>query len=213
VPTEEARRVTIAIISQPRNPEGVLWPRSELEDWVEGTKDWVVDETFREFSGQPSVAVRDRPGCWVSGTFTKFYAADDLRVGWVIAPEDEREEFGRFHGLLYDSLPSYSVAGALACWRARTRLRREVKAILRSNVAALRTGLPDANSPVGPVCFDRVPNTDGDTVARKCLTASVLVCPGSLFGDPTGVRICLTQRSFPRDFTAYLAVRRRLAGP
>lgn len=211
VPTEKAGGVTIAITSLPRNPEGDLWPRSELEDWIEGAKDWVVDETFREFSAQPSLSVRNRPGCWVSGTFTKFYAADDLRVGWVVAPEDEREKFSRFHGLLYDSLPRYSVAGALECLGARATIRREVTAIVRSNLAALRTGLPDAHSPVGPTYFDRVPNVDGDTLARRCLAASVLVCPGSLFGDPTGVRICLTQRSFPKDFAAYLAVRRRLA--
>lgn len=210
VPTEAARRVSIAVISQPRNPGGTRWALSELEDWAHGASDWLVDETFREFSGKPSFAHRDRRGCWVSGTLTKFYAADDLRVGWVIAPEEERERFRRFHGLLYDSLSAYSVAGALECLRARGRIRREVQGILRSNLAALRSGLPDAPSLDGPTYFDRVPKVDGDTVAKRCLAASVLVCPGSLFGDPAGVRLCLTQRSFPRDFAAYLAVRRRL---
>lgn len=213
VPTATTRDVALAVISHPRNPEGNLWTWPELEGWAEGAHDWVVDETFREFSGQPSVAVRNPPRCWISGTFTKFYGADDLRVGFVIAPEVDREAFRRFHGLLFDTLPNYSVAGALECLRDRKRIRREVSSILRPNLAAFRAGLPGARPPDGPVYFDRVPRVEGDLVARRCLASSVLVCPGSLFGDPSGVRVCLTQRSFPRDFAAYLSVRRRLTKP
>lgn len=208
--TESTDPVGVAVISRPRNPEGYLESTDELQQWADGAHHLLVDETFREFSGAPSVTHLDRPLTWVSGSFTKFYAGDDLRVGFVISPEEPREPFARFHGLLFDSLGDYSVAGAIACLRALPRIRRQVRAILDRNVAALVSSLPGARVPQAPVYFDRVPGTDGETVTRRCLAASVLVCPGEMFGDPSGVRLCLTRRSFPRDLKAYLAVRRRL---
>jgi len=206
---DSPRPATIALLSQPRNPEGTLDGHAELDRWATGARHLLVDETFREFSGRPSLAGR-RPRTWVTSSFTKFYGGDDLRVGYVVAPDEERDRFAAFHGLLYDEIAPYSVAGALRCLRSLPRIRAEVRQILATNLDALRSGLPDARSPVAPLFFDRVPGVDGMRVARRCLAASVLVCPGSFFGDPTGVRICLTRRTFPRDFEAYLEVRGRL---
>ncbi len=210
VATSSADPAGLAAISRPRNPEGYLESVDELERWSEGARHLLVDETFRDFSGAPSVATLDRPHTWVSGSLTKFFAADDLRVGYVVAPEEDRESYARFHGLLFDSLSDYSVAGAIECLHALPKIRRDVGAILGRNVAALVAGLPGIRPPVAPVYFDRVRGVEGETVTRRCLKASVLVCPGAMFGDPSGVRLCLTRRSFPRDLAAYLSIRRAL---
>jgi histidinol-phosphate/aromatic aminotransferase/cobyric acid decarboxylase-like protein len=201
---------SLALVSRPRNPEGVLWPLSELDRWAEGTRHLVVDETFREFSGTGSLAARGRPRTWVTGSFTKFYGADDLRVGFAVAPEEAAEDFARYHGLMNDTLARYSVAGALACLDALPRIRREVRTIVSRNVRVLRRALR-APSLGAPLYFDRVPGVSGETVALRCLARSVLVCPGAFFGDPSGVRLCLTRATFPRDFRAYLEVRDSLA--
>lgn len=211
-PTVSGARAPVGVLSHPRNPEGTVWSWSEIDGWAEGIDELLVDETFREFSGRRSATVGLPRPCWASGSFTKFFGADDLRVGYVVAPEGSWQDFARFHGLLYDSLPPYSIAGALACLDALPRMRRTVGRVLRANVEALQAQLPGTPSPSAPVCFDRVPGIDGDRVAQACLAASVLVCPGSLFGDPSGVRICLTSRSFPRDLAAYVRVRTGLAG-
>jgi histidinol-phosphate/aromatic aminotransferase/cobyric acid decarboxylase-like protein len=210
-PTVSSRPTAIAIVSQPRNPEGILWTRSELRRWAAGARDLVVDETFREFSERPSVAADDRLGCWVTGSFTKYFGADDLRVGFVVAPEVEVEAYGRFHGLVHDQLPAHSVAGALACLRSLGTIRREVNRVVHRNLAVLRSAFPRSPLPVAPVFFDRLPGASGDLLARRCLSASVLVCPGTFFGEAAGVRICLTRRSFPRDLAAYLRVRKEFA--
>ena len=202
-------RYGLALVSQPRNPEGTLWTDSELERWAEGSRELIVDETFREFSNAPSIAGRDRRRTWVTGSFTKFFGADDLRVGYAIVPETSADAFDRYQGLVSDTLPAYSVAGALACLDALPRIRGEVKRVTERNLRVLRGALP-APLLAAPLYFDRVPGVRGATVADRCLGASVLVCPGGLFGDPTGVRLCLTRRTFPRDFAAYLAVRERL---
>jgi histidinol-phosphate/aromatic aminotransferase/cobyric acid decarboxylase-like protein len=206
--TVSAGDAGIAVVSQPRNPEGDLWDRARLLDWASGARWLIVDETFREFAETPSVLGTERPGLWATGSFTKFFACDDIRVGFLVAPPEAAPEFARFHGLVTNQLAPSSVAGAIRALRDRETTRRRVRAILRANVAALRGPFPDVRAPQAPVMFDRPGlGEDGDSLAERALGASVLVCSGSFFGDPSGVRLCLTRRSFPADLAAYLAVR------
>ena len=206
--TEEEGSAELAVVSQPRNPEGDLWDRSRLLDWASGARSLLVDETFREFAGTRSVLSSERPQVWATGSFTKFYGADDLRVGFLVAPPERASAFARFHGHVTNKLATYSVAGALHALRARESTRRAVGKVLRQNLTAARAAFPRLRALDGPVFFDRIDTGEHSTaLARRALAASVLVCPGSYFGDPTGVRICLTRRSFPADLRAYLAVR------
>lgn len=207
------RDAELAVISQPRNPEGDLWDRARLLEWADSARSILVDETFREFAGTRSVLGGDRTGLWASGSFTKFFAGDDLRVGFLVAPEESREDFGRFHGLVTNKLAPFSVAGATRALEERERARRKVLAILRANVAAARAAFPRLRAPQAPVMFDRPDSGEGgDSLAARSLESSVLVCSGSFFGDPSGVRLCLTRRSFPVDMAAYLAVRAERPG-
>ena len=205
--TERAGPVALALISQPRNPEGDLWERGRLDRWVEGARAVLVDETFREFADAPSVAGIDGTAVWRTGSFTKFYAADSVRVGFAVAPPEEVPEFARAHGLLFNELPDYSVAAAVIALRHRERFRREVLAVLSPNRDAWRARFPTEPVPAGPVAFDRGIPADSRGFVDRCLAASVLVCPGRFFEDPGGVRISLTRRSFPRDLEVYLSVR------
>ncbi len=198
---------TLAVVSQPRNPEGNLWSRSRLRRWAEGARYLLVDETFREFSGTRSLSAGSDPRVWTTGSFTKFFAGDDFRVGFAVAPEAEAEAFGRFHGLVTDEVAPFSIASASGCLRAISEVRRAVAEVLTPNRAMWEACFPGSPAPVAPVGFDRHAIPDGDNLAGRCLAASVLVCPGRLFGDPSGVRLTLTRRTFPRDLAAYLAVR------
>lgn len=206
--TEEEGSAELAVVSQPRNPEGDLWERSRLLDWASGARSLLVDETFREFTGTRSLLGTGRPHLWVTGSFTKFYGADDLRAGFLVAPPEQAVAFARFHGQVANKLAAYSVAGALHALAHRETTRRAVTKLLRTNVTAARALVPRVRAPDGPLLFDRIDTGEhGTALARRALGASVLVCPGSFFGDPTGVRICLTRRTFPADLRAYLAVR------
>ena len=209
--TEGAGAAEVAIVSQPRNPEGDLWNRTRFLDWASGARWVLVDETFREFAGTRSFLGTEHTGLWATGSFTKFFAGDDLRIGFLVTPEDRAPEFARFHGLVTNPLARFSVAGATRALRDREKTRRKVLAILRANVAAARGSFPNLRPPEAPVMFDRPESGEGgDPLAHRALDASVLVCSGSFFGDPSGVRLCLTRRSFPADLAAYLAVRARV---
>ena len=206
--TDSLDRVDLAVVSQPRNPEGNVWDRSRFLEWTSGARSVLVDETFREFAATPSLVGTDRPRLWTTGSFTKFFAGDDVRVGFLVAPEEPAEEFARFHGLAANHLSPFAVAGASRALRDREQTRVRVRKILDRNVAALRALLPRCLPPRAPVAFDRPGPADaGDRLARRALRSSVLVCSGSFFGDPSGVRLCLTRRSFPVDLAAYLRVR------
>ncbi len=202
-------QATLAIVSRPRNPEGDLWSVDTLFSWAEGARHLLVDETFREFGPIPTIARERRRGLWTTGTFTKFYGADDLRVGFVVAPEEEVTRFARFLGLVSDEIAPASVASALDLLRRHTSIAREVERVVGPNRQALARAFPRARVPVAPLFFDRDLAEPSDRFAERCVRASVLVCPGTFFGDRSGVRLALTRRTFRRDLAAYLAVRAR----
>ncbi len=200
--------VRLAVVSRPRNPEGDLWGAEPFARFAEDATSVLVDETFREFAGVPSLARDGRPDLWVTGTLTKFYAGDDIRVGWVVAPPEAAAEFARFHGNVADQVPDHSLHLAVATVRAHRRIARDVARILEPNRAAWHRAFPGRAVPVGPVGFDRTAE-DGTSLARRCLAASVLVSPGEYFGESNGVRIGMTRPTFARDLARYLAVRDR----
>jgi histidinol-phosphate/aromatic aminotransferase/cobyric acid decarboxylase-like protein len=197
----------VAVASRPRNPEGDLWTEEAVRRFAEGPKHLLVDETFREFAGVPSMASTGTRGLWATGSFTKFFGADEVRVGFAIAPPEEARAFSRYVGLVSDEVAPYSAEAARRLLRRREAVRREVRSVIDRNLRALAAAFPGRALPVGPMVFDRPGTEDGTALARRCTAASVLVAPGAFFGSPRGVRVCLTRRDFPDGLSAYLAVR------
>jgi len=199
--------VDLAVASNPRNPEGIRWTVPKLEERTHRAVSLLVDETFREFTIVPSVAHLDRHGWWATGTFTKAYGGDRLRVGWIVAPSGEVERFRRWHELLTDGIPTASLAGAWRCLSECDRILREVHRRFERNREILGRFRPDAASIAAPVYLDRVEGVDSRRLARKALRSSILVAPGAYFGASDGLRICLTRPQFSTDFAAYLRFR------
>lgn len=208
-PAAAGKAPDVALLSHPNNPTGRFALPEELDALTSRARRTLVDEVFREFSGRPSLARRgDLPGLWVVGSFTKAYGADDLRVGFVIPCAEDRAAFDRHHGLLLDRLPPPSVAGARALLASRAEILGEARGVFQRNLAELRRRIPEVPRLDAPVWFDRgIGGVDGEKFAAEALARGVLVCPGTFFGDRTGVRVCLTRRSFPTDLDAYLEVR------
>jgi histidinol-phosphate/aromatic aminotransferase/cobyric acid decarboxylase-like protein len=197
----------VAAVSRPRNPEGDLWSPAKVARFGNGARHLLVDETFREFTGAPSVAAAGTPRLWATGSFTKFYGADEARVGFVVTPPEVPERFVRYVGLVSDELPPASAAMALGLLRGFASVRRSVRSVVDRNLRALGAAVPATMLPAAPLFFDRLGHGTGRRLAERCLDASVLVCPGAYFGEPRGVRICLTRRNFPEALRTYLGVR------
>lgn len=204
---DDERPAELALLSNPRNPEGDDLGADRVLQWADRARHLLVDETFRNFGDRPSLAGRPRDGLWVTGTFTKYFAGDDLRVGFVVAPERLVDDFGRFVGLFTELLAPVAVAGALSALHHERDFGRTVGRLMGANRAALVRAFPGISPPVAPVWFDRPGPAETTPLAERLAAASILVCPGRLFGDPTGIRLCLTRPTFPRDLAAYLAHR------
>jgi histidinol-phosphate/aromatic aminotransferase/cobyric acid decarboxylase-like protein len=201
-------RVDLALFSNPHNPTGMRFDAAEVERRRRGATRVLVDETFRWFTPAPSLARENGPGVWVTGTLTKAFGADSVRLGWVIPAPEDRDRFASVDGVLTDKLGDASLAQAAALLRAAPRVLQEARGVFRTNLRYLRRRVREAPSLSAPVWFDRGRNgLRGDHLAIQALTHGVLVAPGSMFGDPSGVRVCLTRPSFPEDLDAYLAVR------
>jgi aspartate/methionine/tyrosine aminotransferase len=207
-------RPDLTAVSDPNNPTGLRVARPFLDEAFATRRATLIDETFREFTPGPSWAARDLPGLWCTGTFTKAYAADEVRVGWVVAPEEASADFARFHGVLMDGVPDHSVRLAAGLLRDRSSILAEARGVFRRNRAHLAERFPEARAIAAPLWFDRIAGPGaGDELAHRAVPRGVLVCPGSFFGDDSGVRLTLTRRTFPQDFAAYLAVRDRESAP
>ena len=203
------RPASVAIVSNPRNPEGDLWTSDTLRRFAEGCRALLVDETFREFVGSPSIAARPERRTWATGTFTKFFGADDVRVGFAVAPPEAVARFDRYVGLLSDKVAPRSLGAALTLLRDLPRIRLRVGAVVERNLRALTAAIPGVVTPAAPVHFDRPGGWSGDALAQACLRRSVLVASGSFFGAREGVRLCLTRRNAPEGLRRYAAVRGR----
>jgi histidinol-phosphate/aromatic aminotransferase/cobyric acid decarboxylase-like protein len=204
-PVSDPEGADAVALSSPRNPMGTRVDVEVIRALAESKRPVLVDQTFREFTEEPPVTRLGLPTVWLSGSFTKVYGADDLRVGYAIAPGGDRAEFARMHGLLLDRLPPRSVGGAVAILASRAPILSEVRGLFRANVAALRKRVGPLPELAAPVWFDRGRRgLDGDRLAQRLLRAGVLVCSGSFFGDPRGIRLTLTRRTFPSDLEAYL---------
>jgi histidinol-phosphate/aromatic aminotransferase/cobyric acid decarboxylase-like protein len=199
----------LVVMSNPNNPTSDHRPLTDLRTERANRSPVLVDETFRGFTSARSWASSGEPGIWVTGTLTKAFGADEVRLGFAIPPEESREEFARVLGLLLDGIPAASLAAGAALLRHQDEVLRETRAILARNVRALRARFRAVPPLHAPLWFDRVlPDLDSERFARFALERGVLVSPGSYFGDPHGVRVGLTRRRFPEDVDAYFAARK-----
>ena len=74
-------------VTRPANPTGAM--PDGLEDYLAHTTNPViVDESFIEFTREPSLLTRERPNLFVLRSLTKFHALPGLRIGALAGPPD-----------------------------------------------------------------------------------------------------------------------------
>lgn len=200
-------RADLLVRSDPHNPTGLRCDEATLDRLLSDHPRSLLDETFREFGTRRSRAADDRHGCWVTGSFTKAYGADAIRVGWAVPPSEEAETFRRFHGLLTDKLPLLSVAYALDLLASSAEVLGEARELFHANRELLHEALPEVGALEAPLAFDRLGLAETRPFANRCLASGVLISPGDFFGDPSGVRVTLTRRGFPDALAVYLQLR------
>jgi len=203
----DAPGADLLVRSDPHNPTGTRMGLGPLADQFGEIPRWLIDETFREFTPVESLLRRGPPGTWVTGTFTKVFGGDSIRVGWVVPAERDTTAFGAFHGLVTDKVAWHSVRLARELLAHAPEILAEARSIFEANRGVLRGALPGIGALAAPIAFDRPGMPDTEPLALRALEAGILTSPGRYFGEPAGIRLGLTRRSFPQDLAAYLAIR------
>lgn len=194
----------LVTISNRHNPTGVLVDDADIEGAAEaaaaGDATLLVDEVYAPFvveehdgpfSG-PSVAGLD--DTVVTGSVTKFMGLGDLRIGWLVGPEEfvSRARQVAFH------LPD--VAGPSRKMAARAlytgdSLVEEQRERVADNHRLLADFVEERDDLAGDVpdgsTFAFVEPTDvaADEVVEAAWEEGVLVAPGRFFGDADRIRI------------------------
>ena len=147
-PLSLAGSVEAVIVTQPNNPDGRVFDRTELErarETLAKRKGWlIVDEAYADLAPELSLAPRaGTPGLIVLRSFGKFFGLAGLRLGALLAPAD-------IQAAMADRLGAWPISGlaldigahAYADFDWQTRMRQQLRgASFRLKETLVRGGL------------------------------------------------------------------------
>ena len=190
----------VVVVTNPNNPTAHPLAETAIAEIVEAAERvgaWILsDEVYAggELSGEPTPSLWGRTDrVLVSASLSKAYGLPGLRLGWLLAPTEFREElWARKDYTTIAASPLCDRLGAAALEPAvRAQLLDRGRAILRENLEILETWagghagvLRFARPRAGAVAFFHYDLPIGSTeMAERLLTEQgVLIVPGDQFG-------------------------------
>jgi aspartate/methionine/tyrosine aminotransferase len=202
------RRTRVIAVSNPNNPTGHILTDDEmgrLVDAAERVGAWLLaDEVY---AGSERLRPEPAPSFWgrydrviVTGGLSKAYGLPGLRIGWVVAPRDTRDQIWarQDYTSISTSVLSNRLAGIALSPDVRSRLIERGRRFVRegfdllSNWIAAHGGLLSVTPPdAGAIGFVRYALPLGSTeLCRRLLEqADVLAVPGDCFGVDHHLRL------------------------
>jgi aspartate/methionine/tyrosine aminotransferase len=190
----------VVVVTNPNNPTAHPLAETAIAEIVEAAERvgaWILsDEVYAggELSGEPTPSLWGRTDrVLVSASLSKAYGLPGLRLGWLLAPTEFREElWARKDYTTIAPSPLCDRLGAAALEPAvRAQLLDRGRAILRENLEILETWagghagvLRFARPRAGAVAFFHYDLPIGSTEMAERLLAEqgVLIVPGDQFG-------------------------------
>ena len=190
----------VVVVTNPNNPTAQPLGEAAIAEIVEAAERvgaWILsDEVYAggELAGEPTPSLWGRTErVLVSASLSKAYGLPGLRIGWLLAPPEFREElWARKDYTTIAPSPLCDRLGAAALEPVvRAGLLARGRAILRENLDVLETwaaahaGVLQFTRPrAGAVAFFRYDLPIGSTELAERLLAeqSVLIVPGDQFG-------------------------------
>ena len=190
----------LVVVTNPNNPTGHPLSAAAIDEIVEAaeaTGAWILaDEVYAggELSGDPTPSLWGRTDrVLVSASLSKAYGLPGLRLGWLVAPAEFREElWARKDYTTIAPSPLCDRLGAAAMEpEVRARLLDRGRGILRSNLEVLErwaSAHADVLSFVPPtagaIAFFRydLPLGSMELAERLLAEHSTLIVPGDQFG-------------------------------
>jgi len=197
----------LVVVTNPNNPTGQVLGGPAIEEIVRAAERvgaWILaDEVYAggELSGAATASLWGRTErVLVSASLSKAYGLPGLRLGWLVAPGEFREDlWARKDYTTIAPSPLSDRLGAVALEpRVRGALLERGRKILRDNLALLEDwvaghdAILDLHAPTaGAIAFPRYDLPIGSTELAERLLAehSVLIVPGDQFGIDGHFRI------------------------
>lgn len=192
-------------VTNRHNPSGYRSERSELAAVADATADrgavLLSDEVYAPYGpeaedgafGGPTAA--GLPNTVVIGSLTKFHGVGELRVGWLVVPDELRDLVAgiTMHFPTVGTPNRILADRALSTDRLVERARRYVRANheLLSDFVADRPDLRGVIHDGATFGFVGHEDAGGDDVVAAAREEGLIVIPGRFFGDPDRVRMGL----------------------
>ncbi len=194
----------IYMLSNPNNPTG------QLMELKPGFKAYIVDETFMEFyrdldkSSYPEDTYR-------INSLSKLYGGDELKVGYIIAPNrEDAERIDLLRGIITNKVSRYNISIAYMVLKDSEHIKKTVREIQKRNFEVLVNEKEDlefykGKTPVlGTTSFmsySKYAEIDSEELAKKLVQKSILVVPAYYFGV-TGpyIRVCYSAENFEEGY-------------
>ncbi|MCH8685412.1 pyridoxal phosphate-dependent aminotransferase [Pedomonas mirosovicensis] len=135
------------IVASPANPTGTMLTADELAAIAEVCKRrgirLISDEIYHGlcYAHAPATALAFSDEAVVVNSFSKFFSMAGWRLGWLVVPESEAEDFATITGNMFLTPPSLAQHAALAALEAEDELQAHV-AVYRANRQLLLDRLP-----------------------------------------------------------------------
>ncbi|MEZ4415544.1 MAG: aminotransferase class I/II-fold pyridoxal phosphate-dependent enzyme [Gemmatimonadota bacterium] len=195
------------LVTNPNNPTGSILTEASMDGIVQEAERvgaWILaDEVYQgaELDGRQSPSFHGRSErVLVTNSLSKAYGLPGLRLGWIIAPGDLREDL--WSRTDYTTITPATLSDALATLaverKARERIRARTREILNRNLPLLvewmkkQDGLFSYRLPqAGAICYVRydAPINSTELAERLRTERDVLVVPGDHFGMDHYLRI------------------------
>lgn len=194
----------VFVFSNTNNPTG-----AEVQ-YPEKFSTYIVDETFLQFYKDLS-SVRYPENTYRINTFTKFYGGDEVRVGWIIAPDKkEAEAINSLKGIFTEQVSRHSVSIALSMLKDQDYFVKFVRNEMNKNLTYLKNNMGrlkfyrDVEPVAGTVTFldySSFTKRDSLSVSEHLYKKGISAAPSSLFGvGGPYIRVCYTRDDFAESF-------------
>lgn len=192
------------VCSNPNNPTGVLHNLPKDYDY------YLIDETFLEFSKNLD-SMHYPSNTYRINTFTKFYGGDDLRVGYIIAPDKESAlQLGLLRGIFTEYVSRYNISVAYQILKDHETLVPYIREIQQKNFNYLNNlkgklnfynGITPSLGTVSYLDYSQYTDSDSLRLAEDIAKHSISVVPAKFFNhEGTYLRICYSRSNFKESY-------------
>jgi len=204
----------LILITNSNNPSGCAVKPKLLEEIVHavGGSILIVDEAFREFEFQaaPQIAATLSDNCISLGTMSKFYGAEDLRIGWIIGNARFIERARKLKNWITIENSIFSERLACRIFEERSTFIKRAKKFYETNVKLVEDWIGKRNElswvkpDCGLICFPKFNMRIGsvELARRLAVDNGVAIGPGAFFNCEGHFRLCFTRS--PEELSAAL---------